>query len=91
MQGVILRLVFTGKFRTLNPIYLLGMTFFGLIACLPLLWGLGTLILGDLYAFAVLVMWIPCWYFGLVLLWNVYLSLFVSDEDLDNSQGKVFF
>lgn len=41
VQGILLRKLFTGKFRTRNPFYLIMMGFCGLVYCTPLLLGLG--------------------------------------------------
>ena len=74
MEGVIIRRLITIKFRTHNPIYLLLMSFIGLVYCLPLL-GLTELFQGNFFFFLPLIIYCPYWVVGIALLINVLVSL----------------
>lgn len=86
MQGVVIRLLVTRKFRTRNPIYLLFMTCLGLIYSLPLL-GITELLQGNLNFLPLMIIYSPYWIVGIAFLINVLLSLRleISNEYDDNS------
>ena len=75
MQGVIISSLFKGKFRTDNPFFLLMMLFIsGIMTCpILLLFSIPT---NGLELLPVLLPTIPYVFVGLVLLWDVFYSLF---------------
>jgi len=90
MEGVILRQLLTGRFRTHNPIYLFMMLFLGGLNCLALLLGSISLLTGNLYMLLVLFFYSPYWLAGLGLLVNVYLSLSPLPDDSEQN-GSSFY
>ena len=92
MEGVIIRLLFTRKLRTLNPIYLLLMIFMGLVFCSPL-FGVMGLFQGDWFSLWIVIAYSPYWVVGIALLNNVLFSLSTgeSDEEEDEDNGYTFF
>jgi hypothetical protein len=76
MQGLFLRWLVVGKFRTRNPFYLLGMTAIGLLwGGLPLLLILHEAIIHGNWAMFVLLIALPNTTIGILLLINVVTSL----------------
>ncbi|MGE5374530.1 MAG: tetratricopeptide repeat protein [Bacteroidota bacterium] len=88
VEGVILRRLFTGRFRTRNPVYLLIMACMGISYLVPGLWLLG---IRDWLQLMGEVMYIPYLGIGVALLVNVYLSLRAGKPDEDKDQGFTFF
>ncbi len=87
MQGVIIRLLLTRKFRTRNPLYLLFMVIAGIVFTL---YGIVPFSLGNLYGIVLGVISSPYSIVGVLLLVNVVLSLNAkTDESIDN--GNPFF
>jgi len=82
MEGVIIRLLFTSKLRTLNPLYLLFMIYVGLVFCLPLFGVIG-LFQGDWSSLFIIVVYSPYWIVGIALLNNVIFSLSITESDED--------
>jgi len=76
IQGVLLRKLFTLKFRTRNPIYLFVMIMCGLIFSLPLVFSLGLILQNFTAALVALLVFSPVIALGLVLLMNAVLSIF---------------
>ena len=78
MQGVMIRWMITGKFKTRNPIYLFLMTLFGIFQASPVLLFLSregrATLLQNLLVFLVPIL------VGLLLLGNVILSLIKVDK-----------
>ena len=91
MEGLILRLLFTRKFRTRHPFYLFLMACLGLMFCLPLLFLGLSLFLGAGFAVWVLVVLSPYWAIGTALLVNLYLSLGLEKPDEYDESGHTFF
>lgn len=81
MGGVILRLLFTSRFRTRNPIYLFLMFFSGCIGCLSLLFTLAEAFNGHPRALFFNVIFTPYIVVGAALLWNAFLSLLDWEPD----------
>jgi tetratricopeptide (TPR) repeat protein len=75
MEGVILRLLFTGKFRTSNPLSLFLMFFWGCLGCLSLVFTLGEALNGQPNALFFNLFFFPYIAVGAALLWNASLSL----------------
>jgi tetratricopeptide (TPR) repeat protein len=90
IEGVIIHLLITRKFRTRNPIYLLLMTFMGLLYCLPVL-GLAEILQGDWIFILVIITASPNLVVGIALLMNVVLSLRLESSDEYEENGKTFF
>jgi tetratricopeptide (TPR) repeat protein len=90
MQGVIIRLLITRKFRTRNPIYLLLMTCVGLIYCSPL-FGVIPFLQGDNSFILVTILYSPYWIVGIMLLINVFLSLQLEKSDEHEENNSTFF
>ncbi len=76
IQGVLLRKLFTLKFRTRNPIYLFVMIMCGLIFSLPLVFSFGLILQNFTAALVDLLVFSPVIALGLVLLMNAVLSIF---------------
>lgn len=91
MVGIIIRLLFTRKFRTQNPIDLLVMTCVGFIACVPLLLGGMTLLQGEWDSIMVILIYSPYWVVGVALLMNVFLSLRGIKLDEYDKNDTTFF
>jgi superkiller protein 3 len=78
LQGIVIKRVFTGKFRTKNPLDLFTMIILGLVYCFPIIgipigvWG--TLIIGF-----------PYWLVGVAFLVNVIMSI-RSQENSEDEQ-----
>ena len=91
MEGTIIRLLLTRRFRTQNPIYLLLMTFVGCIYCLPLVFGGMAFLQGDLSSIIVLFLFSPYWVVGIGLLVNVSESLSTDESENNLEDGSAFF
>jgi hypothetical protein len=83
MRGVFLAWMFTGKFRTHNPIYLLFMFVVGvMIGILPLGATLyGVFITGRYMALVYLFLFSPNVAVGILLIINVFISIFNPNQD----------
>ncbi len=90
MQGTVIRLLITRKFRTRNPIYLLFMLYLGLIYSLPLL-GVIELLEGNLNYIPFIITYSPYWMVGIALLMNVYMSLRLEKTGEYEDNGYTFF
>jgi tetratricopeptide (TPR) repeat protein len=90
IEGVMVRLLLTRRFRTHNLFYLAGMTLLGFLFCLPL--GLGgiSLLQGDWYSIIPFFIYTPAWIAGIALLVNVYLSV-VAETTYDYAEGDSSF
>ncbi len=88
MQGVMIRLLLIRKFRTRNPVFLLTMTFVGVICFFG---GLFPFIGGNWFGIFAGILYSPLTIVGALLLMNVYLSLRLGKEDEYEDQGKIFF
>jgi tetratricopeptide (TPR) repeat protein len=80
MEGVMIRLLVTLRFRTRNPFYLAGMTLLGFLFCLPLVFGGIALLQGEWYFIFPFFIYIPISVAGVALLVNVWLSLGVKQS-----------
>ena len=78
IQGVLLRKLFTLKFRTRNPIYLLGMLLCGLIFNLPLVFSISLLLKNFMASLVAFLVFSPLIALGMVLLLNLVLSIFTK-------------
>ena len=78
MQGVMIRWLITGKFKTRNPVYLFLMTLFGIFQASPVLLFLSregrATLLQNLFVFLMPIL------VGLLLLGNIILSLIKVDK-----------
>jgi len=84
MRGRIFQMMWTGKVITRNPIFLFGMLVVGAIYSLPLVLGLPDILNGSSLGFYVLFIMSPSWLFGLLILRNVFISLFSRQaENID--------
>ncbi len=90
MQGVVIRLLITCKFRTRNPIYLLLMAFVGLVYSSPL-FGITALFQGNWGFLLFIIIYSPYWIVGIALLINVFLSLRLEKSNEYNDNGHTFF
>jgi len=88
MQGMILRLLFTRKFRTRNPIYLIGMALIGTMYSLS---GILPFIFGGIKQIFIGITFAPYLMIGIALLTNVYLSLRLRKDSENEDNGYTFF
>lgn len=88
MQGIMIRLLFTRKFRTRNPIYLIGMAFVGVLYFLS---GIVPFTLGNSEGIFTGIIYSPYSAIGAALLVNVYLSLRLEKDDENEDNGYTFF
>ena len=88
MQGIMIRLLFTRKFRTRNPIYLVVMAFVGALYFLS---GVLPFTLGNSEGIFTGIIYSPYSVIGAALLVNVYLSLRLEKEDENEDNGYTFF
>ena len=88
MQGVMIRLLLTRKFRTRNPIYLAFMVFAGV---LYFLYGISPFTLGNLYGIIAGIIYSPYSIVGIMLLVNVYLSSRLEKSGEYEDNGFTFF
>jgi tetratricopeptide (TPR) repeat protein len=91
MEGVMIRLMLDGKFRTQNLFYLFLMTWVGSMLSLPLLLGGLSFLQGDKFIVSVLFFSSPYWIVGIALLRNVFLSFNSDKPHKDNRKGSAFF
>ncbi len=92
MEGVMIRLMLDGKFRTHNPFYLLLMILVGCMLSLPLLLlGAPSFLQGDNFSILVICVFSPYWIVGIALLRNVFLSFNSNKPDEANRKGNAFF
>ena len=76
MQGVMIRWLLTGKFRTHNPIYLLGMIFIGtFFGCIPIFFIFYEAFIGGNWLILIVFIMFPTVLVGLLLLVNAVLSI----------------
>mgnify|MGYP001278476197 FL=1 len=87
IQGVILRKLWTRKFRTKNPTYLLFMAVVGIVY---FLYGAAPLALNARAVIVLGIIYGPYLFVGAALLTNAYLSL-QANIDEENEDGQVFF
>ena len=90
MEGVMIRLLLTRRFRTHNLFYLAGMTFLGFLYCLPVVLGGMSLFQGDWYYIFPLFIYIPVSIVGVALLVNVFLSV-VAETPYNYAEGDSSF
>jgi superkiller protein 3 len=88
MQGVIFRQLMIGKFRTRNVIYLIFMSFVGVLYSL---YGALAFTLGNWYGVLTGIISSPYLIIGIALLINVYLSLRVEKSSEQEDNGFTFF
>lgn len=88
MQGIMIRLLLTRKFRTRNPFYLATMVFMGILFSL---YGFAPFMLGGFLGILTGVVSSPYLIVGVALLVNVYLSLRLEKEDESEDNGYTFF
>jgi len=91
VEGSIFIRLITGKFRTHNPIYQLGMLIIGLLCCIPIIVIGASFILGYPdwnNGLIPSILYIPV---GGVLLFNVYRSIWPGDETWKDDDGSAFF
>ena len=81
MQGVMLRVLFAGRLRTRNLVYLVLLTIVGLVFCLPLVFILGTALTEWIGALLTLLIFSPSIALGLAIWVNVYFSMFFEETD----------
>jgi len=88
MEGVMIRLLLTRKFRTRNPIYLTVMACIGILFSI---FGLLPFMLGNLTGVLIGIIFSPYLVVGIALLVNVYLSLRLENSDEYEDNGLTFF
>jgi len=88
MQGVVIRLLLTRKFKTRNPFYLLFMAFVGV---LYFLYGILPFTLGNASGIIAGIIASPYLIVGALMLANVYLSLRLEKSDETEDNGYAFF
>jgi tetratricopeptide (TPR) repeat protein len=88
LQGVMIRLLLTRKFRTRNPIYLVIMAFVGIFYFVN---GVLPFALGNPSGIFIGIIYSPYLVIGAALLVNVYLSLRLEKENENEDNGYTFF
>lgn len=88
MEGVVIRLLLTRKFRTQNPIYLILMVYLGVSFLFS---GGLPILLGGLNGILVAILYSPYFIVGITLLINVYLSLRIKKSGEYEDNGNTFF
>ncbi|MHC1782304.1 MAG: tetratricopeptide repeat protein [Anaerolineaceae bacterium] len=91
VEGIIIRRLFTLRFRTKNPINLLVMSFMGLFFSAFLSIFLAGFISGDLFILAIGILYLPVTSLGLAYLLNVFLSLETIQSDEVGRDGDAFY
>jgi hypothetical protein len=83
VRGLMIRWLFTGKFRTYNPFYLFGMGVFGMLAGgMPAIFILYEIIVNGNWSFLRMpIVILPYFLIGLLLLVNMGLSLIYWKKD----------
>ena len=91
IEGVIIRLLFTRRFRTHHPVYLFVMAYLCILFCLPLffLWGINSQ--NYLASMLLLIYYSPIWILGIALLINIFSSLLTKKPDASEDNGSAFF
>jgi tetratricopeptide (TPR) repeat protein len=87
VEGVILRRLFTGRFRTRNPVFLFIMACMGVVYSF---YGLFPLVLADPGTIVVAIADIPYAVLGMAILYNVYLSLRLESPNPEEEKGFTF-
>ncbi len=88
MQGIMIRLLLTRKFRTRNPVYLVTMAFVGIFYFLN---GALPFAIGNPNGIFIGIIYSPYLAIGAALLVNVYLSLRLEKENENEDNGYTFF
>ena len=91
MEGVMIRLLLTRKFRTHNPIYLFIMSYVGILYCLPLLFIGAALLSGEWMLILPSLLYSPAGIVGVAVLGNIYLSFQTEKTDEAIENGYEFF
>lgn len=91
MEGLIIRWLWTRKFRTHNPFYLLVMILLGVLGCMPLLFNGFILVSEGWISFSMMFLMSPYWLGGLALLTNVFLSFTSTQPEESIQRGDSFF
>ncbi|PKO12584.1 MAG: hypothetical protein CVU39_23140 [Chloroflexi bacterium HGW-Chloroflexi-10] len=91
MQGLILRLLFTGKFRTHNPVYLFVMLIIGIFVSLPLFASLLGLWQSQWDFLLSSMLYTPFSVIGIAFLVNVVASLTAKKPQTAENNGNAFF
>jgi hypothetical protein len=91
MQGLILRLLFTGKFRTHNPAYLFVMLIIGLFVSLPLFAGFIGLWQDQWDYLLIAMLYTPFSVIGIAFLVNIVASLTAKKPQTAENNGNAFF
>jgi tetratricopeptide (TPR) repeat protein len=93
LEGVMIRMAFTGRFRTHNPLYLLLMSFVGFLLSTPIFLVGPAILQGETNSIypLFLIIFSPYWIVGAAVLINVYLSLTSVGPDEDDEKGKTFY
>jgi len=87
VEGVIIRRLFTGRFRTRNPVFLFIMACMGVVYSL---FGLLPLLLADPATIGASIIAIPYAVLGIGILFNVYLSLRLEKANQEEENGFTF-
>ncbi len=80
MQGRIFRMLLERKVITRNPIFLIGMFIVGAIYFLPVVLGILEILAGNTGIWMVLIISLPGWIFGFMLMVNAIVTLFHTDR-----------
>lgn len=88
MRGRIFRMLLAGKVLTRNPIFLIGLLMVGTIGVLPLILGIPDILAGGDAGWYVLIIGFPNWIFGLLILKNVFISLFGRRDENDSDENN---
>lgn len=86
MQGRIFRMLLERKVITRNPIFLIGMFIVGAIYFLPVVLGILEILAGNTGIWMVLIISLPAWIFGILLLNNVFISLVHRSREADDTR-----
>jgi hypothetical protein len=90
ISGVLIRSLFTLRFRTRNLLYLILSGLCAVLAALPLIFGVGIISGGNLGGgLLFLVVTAPIWFCSLLIVVNIVLSLFFRDPDAP-AEGDVW-
>lgn len=82
VQGVMLRVLLTGRLRTRNPVYLVLLIFIGLVFCLPVVFIIGSALTERVVGVLLILLFSsPVIALGLSIWVNVYFSLFYDETD----------
>ena len=86
MQGRIFRMLLERKVITRNPIFLIGIFIVGTIYSLPVVLGILEILAGNTGIWMVLIISLPAGIFGILLLNNVFISLFRRSNEADDTR-----